>query len=66
MNTKAWTATVKRLADKISQYKPDIIAGIESRGFLLASSRGNRISGWSSDDKEKGKLPGETLSHLTT
>ena len=37
MNTQAWTATVKRLADEISQYKPDIIAGIESRGFLLAS-----------------------------
>ena len=36
LNTKALTATVKRLADEISQYEPDIIAGIESRGFLMA------------------------------
>ena len=52
MNTQAWTATVKRLADEISQYKPDIIAGIESRGFFTGKSRSNRISGWSSNDKE--------------
>ena len=28
MNTQAWTATMKRLAGEISQYKPAIISGL--------------------------------------
>ena len=34
---KAWHATIERLADRLRPYKPDVLAGIESRGFLLAA-----------------------------
>ena len=34
---KAWHETVERIATIARKYKPDMIAGIESRGFLLAA-----------------------------
>ena len=33
----AWSETVHRLADVVSGHKPDLLAGIESRGFLVAA-----------------------------
>jgi adenine phosphoribosyltransferase len=36
-HAKAWHITIERLADAIRPYKPDTLAGIESRGFLLAA-----------------------------
>lgn len=63
MNTQAWTATMKRLAVEISQYKPDVIAAIESRGFLLASPVAIELAVGVQMIRKKGKLPGETLSH---
>ena len=63
MNTQAWTATMKRLAGEISQHKPDIIAAIESRGFLLASPVAIELAVGVQMIRKKGKLPGETLSH---
>lgn len=63
MNTQAWTATMKRLAVEISQYKPDVIAAIESRGFLLASPVAIELAVGVQMIRKKGKLPGKTLSH---
>ncbi|MDH3914281.1 MAG: adenine phosphoribosyltransferase, partial [Rhodospirillales bacterium] len=37
MHAGAWQATVKRLAAAIQPHKPDLLAGIESRGFLVAA-----------------------------
>ena len=34
---KAWHTAIERLADLIRPHKPDVLAGIESRGFLLAA-----------------------------
>ena len=62
LNTKAFTATVKRLANEISQYKPDIIAGIESRGFLMAGPVAIELAVGVQMIRKKGKLPGKTLS----
>ena len=63
MNAQAWKVTVKRLAREISQYEPDIIAGIESRGFLLASPLALELSIGVQMIRKKGKLPGTTLAH---
>ena len=36
-HAKAWHATIERMADALRPYKPDVLAGVESRGFLLAA-----------------------------
>ena len=34
---KAWRIAIERLAERIAPYKPDVLIGIESRGFLAAA-----------------------------
>jgi hypothetical protein len=34
---RAWRAAMARLADIVAPHKPDLLAGIESRGFLVAA-----------------------------
>ena len=54
---------VSVVAHEIGHYKPDIIAGIESRGFLLASPVAIELAVGVQMIRKKGKLPGTTLSH---
>ena len=63
MNAQAWTTTLKRLIGAISPYKPEIIAGIESRGFLLASPLALELAVGVQMIRKQGKLPGATLAH---
>ena len=45
-HAKAWHTTIERLADAIRPYKPDILAGVESRGFLLAAPLAVAVWRW--------------------
>tara|TARA_B100000700_G_scaffold295783_1_gene359003 strand:+ start:630 stop:1157 length:528 start_codon:yes stop_codon:yes gene_type:complete len=63
MDSQAWKTTVKRLTGEISQFKPDIIAGIESRGFLLAGPVALDLAVGVQMIRKQGKLPGATLAH---
>ena len=59
----AWTETVERLADAISPYKPDKLAGIESRGFLVAAPLALRLGIGFIMVRKRGKLPGKTVAY---
>ena len=37
-NADAWQFAIKELSEAVSNFNPDLLAGIESRGFLLALS----------------------------
>ena len=63
IDARAWAETIIRLANKIRVYEPDIIAGIESRGFLLAAPLALELEVGVQMIRKKGKLPGEILSH---
>ena len=63
MNAQAWTTTVKTLTGAMNPYKPEIIAGIESRGFLLASPLALELAVGVQMIRKQGKLPGATLAH---
>jgi adenine phosphoribosyltransferase len=58
----AWTETVERLADAVLPYKPAKLAGIESRGFLVAAPLALRLGIGFIMVRKRGKLPGKTVS----
>jgi len=62
-NSKAWHEAIERMADIARKYKPDMIAGIESRGFLLAAPLALALGTGFIMLRKKGKLPGTTVRH---
>ena len=57
----AWRETVNRLADAIRPHEPDVLAGIESRGFLVAAPLALALGCGFIMVRKKGKLPGPTI-----
>jgi len=62
-HAKAWHATIERMADVLRPYKPDVLAGIESRGFLLAAPLALALGTGFVMMRKQGKLPGTTVRH---
>ena len=62
-HAKAWHATIERMADMLRPYKPDVLAGIESRGFLLAAPLALALGTGFVMMRKQGKLPGTTVRH---
>ena len=62
-HAKAWHATIERMADVLRPYKPDVLAGIESRGFLLAEPLALALGTGFVMMRKQGKLPGTTIRH---
>jgi adenine phosphoribosyltransferase len=62
-HAKAWHATIERMADAIRPYKPDVLAGIESRGFLLGAPLALALGTGFVMLRKQGKLPGTTVRH---
>jgi adenine phosphoribosyltransferase len=57
---QAWRATVETLAEAIRPHRPDLLVGIESRGFLVAAPLAFAIGCGFAMVRKKGKLPGAT------
>ncbi len=57
----AWQVAMGRLAKEVSRHQPDVLAGIESRGFLLAAPLALKLGLGFIMVRKKGKLPGETI-----
>jgi adenine phosphoribosyltransferase len=62
-HAKAWHATIERMADVLRPYRPDVLAGIESRGFLLAAPLALALGTGFVMMRKQGKLPGTTIRH---
>lgn len=59
----AWQVTMGRLAKVVSQHQPDVLAGIESRGFLVAAPLALKLGLGFVMIRKEGKLPGETITY---
>ena len=57
----AWQVAMGRLAKTVRSYQPDVIAGIESRGFLLAAPLALKLGCGFVMLRKRGKLPGPTI-----
>jgi adenine phosphoribosyltransferase len=60
---KAWHATIEQMAAAVKKYQPDVLAGIESRGFLLAAPLALALGTGFVMLRKQGKLPGITVRH---
>ena len=52
-----------RLAKVVGQHRPDVLAGIESRGFLVAAPLALKLGCGFIMVRKRGKLPGTTIEH---
>jgi len=57
---RAWRATVERLAETLQPYRPELLVGIESRGFLVAAPLAYELGLGFAMVRKRGKLPGAT------
>ena len=57
----AWQTTVQRLAAALRPYEPDLLVGIESRGFLVAAPLAYELGRGFAMVRKMGKLPGRTV-----
>lgn len=59
----AWKEAMGQLARAIDKFKPDVLAGIESRGFLVAAPLALHLGCGFVMVRKRGKLPGPTVAH---
>ncbi|NKB60013.1 MAG: adenine phosphoribosyltransferase [Alphaproteobacteria bacterium] len=58
----AWRHCVSQLTEAVAPQKPDLLIGIESRGFLVSAPLALELGCGFAMVRKKGKLPGETIS----
>ncbi|MGC8469314.1 MAG: adenine phosphoribosyltransferase, partial [Acetobacteraceae bacterium] len=59
----AWGEAVRQMAERVAPYRPDLLAGVESRGFLMAAPLAYQLGCGFIMLRKRGKLPGTTLGH---
>ena len=59
----AWQVAMGRMARAVAPHQPDILAGIESRGFLVAAPLALKLGCGFIMVRKAGKLPGATVPY---
>jgi adenine phosphoribosyltransferase len=57
----AWRTAIDRLTEELMPYKPDVLVGIDARGFLLAAPLAIALNTGFIMVRKQGKLPGKTI-----
>ena len=58
---QAWQSAVAGLAEALEPHRPDLLIGIESRGFLIAAPVAYELGRGFAMVRKQGKLPGKTV-----
>lgn len=59
----AWQIALSRMTRIVRKFDPDLLVGVESRGFLLAAPLASRLGSGFTMARKAGKLPGDVISH---
>jgi adenine phosphoribosyltransferase len=62
-HAEAWKVCVDRMEAAVRPMKPDLLVGIESRGFLVAAPLAYALGCGFVIVRKRGKLPGTTIKH---
>ncbi len=57
----AWQVAMGRMAKAVRAYQPDLLAGVESRGFLIAAPLALKLGCGFVMLRKRGKLPGPVV-----
>lgn len=60
---QAWRTTIDRMAEIIAPWKPDVLAAIDARGFLVAAPLAIALNCGTIMIRKSGKLPGKVKAH---
>jgi adenine phosphoribosyltransferase len=58
----AWQVAMGRMSKAVRAYQPDLLAGVESRGFLIAAPLALKLGCGFIMLRKRGKLPGATVA----
>lgn len=58
----AFKASIDQLTDRVRQYTPQVVIGMESRGFIFAAPIAYRLDAGFVPVRKLGKLPGDVIS----
>lgn len=61
LDSRGFSATIERMAFQIEE-KPDLLAGVEARGFVIAAALAQRLGTGLLLIRKDGKLPGQTIA----
>ena len=59
----AWQVAMGRLANMVRAWQPDLLAGVESRGFLMAAPLALKLGCGFVMLRKRNKLPGAVVGH---
>jgi adenine phosphoribosyltransferase len=59
----AWREAIQRMAEDVRAMQPDLLVGIESRGFLAAAPLAYELGIGFAMIRKRGKLPGKLQGH---
>ena len=59
----AYAAAIAAMAERAERFRPDILVGIESRGFIFAAPLALRMKLGFVMARKAGKLPGQVATH---
>jgi adenine phosphoribosyltransferase len=63
LRPEAFAVAIDRMAEAIRPFRPEILAAIESRGFLFAAPIALRLGIGCAMVRKRGKLPGSVVRH---
>ncbi|MFW6222589.1 MAG: adenine phosphoribosyltransferase, partial [Bacteroidota bacterium] len=59
----AWQEAMRLMSEMVAKMNPDVLIGVESRGFLVAAPLALQLNKGFVMVRKKGKLPGSTIGY---